>query len=64
MKNPLPCPFCGGEVAVGEQKPIPPCTESRFRIQCFGNECEIWPETRGVHTTEDSVIAAWNKRKE
>jgi hypothetical protein len=62
MKEPLPCPFCGGDVSTGEQKPIPPYTETRYHIQCFDNDCNVWPELKGVHTTLEEAIAAWNKR--
>lgn len=58
-KEPLPCPFCGGEVA-----PFALCDSHHHYIQCYNDDCEVNPGIRKPSDTEEEVIARWNERKE
>ena len=49
-----PCPFCGQIPDWYKDNGYP------FIIACYGDECEVRPEVSRF--TEESAIAAWNKR--
>lgn len=73
METPLPCPFCGGEVATTEltnelsinkdQAPILKGS-SLYYIQCYNDDCEVNPRIDRPSNSEEEVIRRWNKRKE
>jgi len=53
--QPLPCPFCGGEVSVYK-------VGNKYYIQCFGIMCPVRPSIDRPYDTEASIIKAWNQR--
>ena len=52
-----PCPFCGGEVS-------PYKTAGKYYLQCFSDNCEVNLSIDRPHDTEESIIAAWNRRND
>lgn len=58
MNEPLPCPFCGREVA-----PYKISTGQNY-IQCYNNDCEINYVICGPYDNEEELIRRWNKRDE
>ncbi len=58
MINPLPCPFCGGEVSVYKLN-----RWDNYYISCY-NDCEVNPRIDRPSSNEEEVISRWNKRKE
>jgi len=60
--TPLPCPFCGGEVAPYELKDIPPGKSSRYYIRCWNDDCEVNPSIDRPSDSKEEIITKWNKR--
>lgn len=56
--EPLPCPFCGGEVAWFK------VSDTQYYIQCYNNECEVRPAINVPSDSAEEVISRWNQRKE
>ena len=54
--KPLPCPFCGGEVAPTK------VSDDQHYIQCYNDECEVRPAINVPSDSEEKVILRWNKR--
>ena len=63
MNEPLPCPFCGGEVASNQLSDWAG-GNSRYYIQCYNDDCEVRPAINIPSDSEEKVIHRWNKRKE
>lgn len=57
-KEPLPCPFCGGEVAPYQ------ISTGQCYIQCYNDNCEVRPAINAPSESEEEVIRKWNKRQE
>lgn len=64
MEEPLPCPFCGGEVAPNELEGCFKKDISRYYIHCWNNDCEVNPRIDRPSNSMEEVIHKWNKRKE
>lgn len=62
MTEPLPCPFCGEDVAPNIIQVIG-CSD-RYYIQCYSSECEVNPSISRSSQNEEQVIKKWNKRKD
>ena len=54
-EKPLPCPFCGSEVEIGQ------LNSSEYYIQCTKSGCAVKPVTK-TYNSKNEVIAAWNRR--
>jgi hypothetical protein len=63
MEEPLPCPFCGGEIAPYELTDWAG-GNSRYYIQCYNNNCEVNPSMNRPSDSEENAVRRWNKRKE
>lgn len=62
METPLPCPFCGGEVAPYQGGNYHPDLK-RYYMKCWNNYCEVNPGIDIPSHSEKEVIHRWNKRK-
>lgn len=62
--SPLPCPFCGREVAPykSEFKHHTIKSRTKYYIQCYNDNCEVNPSIDRPSDSEEKVIRQWNKR--
>jgi hypothetical protein len=62
MEEPLPCPFCGEDVAPNEHKFID--GHIHYYLTCWNDDCEVNPEIKRPSHSKEEIICKWNKRKE
>ena len=59
MNELKPCPFCGGEVRIREYKNVEFLV---YKSDCFLVQCDGCGCGTSYELTEQSAIAAWNRR--